>query len=110
AAELTTTFCNGSHLLAVSGVLDGRTATTNKMLFSQIAADQPNVNWVAEARWVDDGDIVTGSGVSAGIDMALYVIARLFGDETAERLAQVTEYEWHRDPAWDPFAAKAGLP
>ena len=42
--------------------------------------------------------------------MALYVIARLFGDETAEHLAQVTEYEWHRDPAWDPFAAKAGLP
>jgi len=109
AAELTTTVCNGSHLLAASGVLDGRTATTNKMLFSQIAADQPNVNWVAEARWVDDGDIVTASGVSAGIDMALYVIARLFGDETAERLAQVTEYEWHRDPAWDPFAAKAGL-
>ena len=65
---------------------------------------------VAEARWVDDGDIVTASGVSAGMDMALYVIARLFGDETAERLAQGTEYEWHRDPAWDPFAAKAGLP
>ncbi len=109
AAELTTTVCNGSHLLAASGVLDGRTATTNKMLFSQIAADQPKVNWVAEARWVDDGDIVTASGVSAGIDMALHVIARLFGDETAERLAQGTEYEWHRDPAWDPFAAKAGL-
>ncbi len=109
AAELTTTVCNGSHLLAVSGVLDGRTATTNKMLFSQIAADQPSVNWVAEARWVDDGDIVTASGVSAGIDMALYVIARLFGDETAERLAQFTEYEWHRDRAWDPFATKAGL-
>ncbi len=110
AAELTTTVCNGSHLLAVSGVLDGRSATTNKMLFSQIAAAQPNVNWVAEARWVDDGDIVTASGVSAGIDMALYIIERLFGDETAEHLAQVTEYEWHRDPAWDPFAAKAGLP
>ena len=109
SAELTTTVCNGSHLLAASGVLDGRRATTNKMLFSKIVADQPGVDWVAQARWVDDGDIVTASGVSAGIDMALHVIARLFGEETAERLAQGTEYEWHRDASWDPFAAKAGL-
>lgn len=108
-AELTTTVCNGSHLLAATGLLDGRRATTNKMLFSQIAADRPDVDWVPEARWVDDGDIVTASGVSAGMDMALHVIARLFGDEAAERLAQATEYEWHRDAAWDPFAAQAGL-
>ena len=107
AAELTTTVCNGSHLLAASGVLDGRNATTNKLLFTQIADAQPNVNWVAEARWVDDGDIVSASGVSAGIDTSLHVVARLFGEETAELLAQGTEYEWHRDPGWDPFAAKA---
>lgn len=109
AAELTTTVCNGSHLLAAAGVLDGRQATTNKMLFSQIAKDQPAVDWVAEARWVDDGDVITASGVSAGIDMALHVIARLFGEETAERLADATEYDRHRDAGWDPFAAKAGL-
>jgi transcriptional regulator GlxA family with amidase domain len=108
-AELTTTVCNGSHLLAATGLLDGRRATTNKMLFSQIAADRPNADWVPEARWVDDGDIVTASGVSAGMDMALHVVARLFGDEAAERLARGTEYEWHRDAAWDPFAAQAGL-
>ena len=68
-----------------------------------------NVDWVPEARWVDDGDIVTASGVSAGMDMVLHVVARLFGDEAAERLARGTEYEWHRDAAWDPFAAQAGL-
>ena len=109
AAELTTTVCNGSHLLAAAGVLDGRNATTNKLLFTQIAEAEPSVNWVAEARWVDDGDIVSASGVSAGMDMSLHVVARLFGEETAELIAQGTEYEWHRDPGWDPFAAKAGL-
>jgi transcriptional regulator GlxA family with amidase domain len=37
------------------------------------------------------------------MDMALAVIARLFGEERAEKIAVLTEYEWHRDPSWDPF-------
>jgi transcriptional regulator GlxA family with amidase domain len=53
---------------------------------------------------VDDGDRVTSSGVSAGMDMALHVIARLHGKEAAERLAVATEYTWHRDADNDPFA------
>jgi transcriptional regulator GlxA family with amidase domain len=53
---------------------------------------------------VDDGNIVTSSGVSAGMDMTLHVIDRLFGLNVAESMARQTEYEWHRDPAWDPFA------
>ena len=62
-----------------------------------------------EARWVEDGQFVTSSGVSAGIDMALAVIARLAG-AGQRQLAIATEYEWHRDAAWDPFAnPRAGL-
>jgi transcriptional regulator GlxA family with amidase domain len=71
-------------------------------------ASGPQVKWVRRARWVDDGNIVTSSGVSAGIDMALHVIARLFGEPRAERIANETEYEWHRDPSWDPFADLPG--
>ena len=52
---------------------------------------------------MDDGDIISSSGVSAGMDMALAVIQRLFGKDTAEAIAAATEYEWHRDPDWDPF-------
>ena len=58
---------------------------------------------MTEARWVDAGKFVTSSGVSAGMDMALAVIERLFGSERAETIAVLTEYEWHRDPSWDPF-------
>jgi len=47
--------------------------------------------------------------VSAGIDMALAVITKLFGETTGDQLALVTEYEWHRDAAWDPFARAHGL-
>ncbi|MBI4606493.1 MAG: hypothetical protein HY721_31395 [Planctomycetes bacterium] len=52
---------------------------------------------------------VTSSGVSAGMDMSLAVIARLFGRPAAKSLADGTEYEWHEDPAWDPFAELHGL-
>jgi transcriptional regulator GlxA family with amidase domain len=69
----------------------------------------PRVEWVREARWVEDGKFVTSSGVSAGIDMTLAVIARLAGREVSEQAATAMEYEWHRDAGWDPFAKVWGL-
>lgn len=103
-AELTMSVCNGASVLAATGILDGRPATTNKAFWERCIAAGPHVKWVQKARWVDDGTIVTSSGVSAGMDMTLHVIERFFGAKTAEHLANVTEYEWHRDAAWDPFA------
>ncbi len=102
-AEITMSVCSGSAILAKAGLLDGHRATSNKRYF-QIAVDQgPKVQWVKEARWVDDGDRVTSSGVSAGIDMALHVVERLYGTKAAELLADMTEYQWHRDANKDPF-------
>jgi transcriptional regulator GlxA family with amidase domain len=108
-AEVTMSVCSGSLLLAAAGLLDGRRATTNKMFFAEISAAVPAVGWVREARWVEDGPFVTSSGVSAGIDMALAVIAKLFGEKTGDDVALATEYEWHRNAAWDPFARAHGL-
>jgi transcriptional regulator GlxA family with amidase domain len=108
-AELVMSVCTGTELLAEAGLLDGRRATTNKMLFTRLEAEWPQVQWVREARWVEDGKFVTSSGVSAGIDMALAVIAKLVGPQASETLAMATEYEWHRDAAWDPFAKIHGL-
>jgi transcriptional regulator GlxA family with amidase domain len=108
-AEIAMTVCTGTALLASAGLLDGCRATTNKMMFQWVASTGPKVDWVKEARWVEDGKFFTSSGVSAGMDMALAVAARLGGPETAEMLALATEYEWHRDPAWDPFARAHGL-
>jgi transcriptional regulator GlxA family with amidase domain len=103
AAQITMSVCSGSALLAKAGLLDGRRATSNKMFFDLAARQSEKVEWVEEARWVDAGAFVTSSGVSAGIDMALAVIARLFGTERAEQIAVFTEYEWQRDPTHDPF-------
>ena len=109
-AKLTMSVCNGASLLAAAGLLEGRPATTNKSYWKQSTAPGPNVRWVRQARWVDDGNMVTSSGVSAGIDMTLHVVERLYGATTADRLADEIEYERHRDAAWDPFAEKNAKP
>jgi transcriptional regulator GlxA family with amidase domain len=103
-ADLVMSVCTGAGLLARAGLLDGRRATTNKQVFEWPASQGPRVNWVRQARWVEDGKFVTSSGISAGIDMALAVIGQRFGSDTAEAIAIAIEYEWRRDPDRDPFA------
>lgn len=101
--DATMSVCSGSALLAKAGLLDGRKATSNKLFFNLASSQSAQVNWVEEARWVEDGPFVTSSGVSAGTDMALGVIAKLYGRERAEEVARMTEYEWQSDPHRDPF-------
>ena len=108
-AEYVTSVCTGSALLAKADVLDGVRATTNKLSFQWVTSQSSKVIWQKQARWVEDGKFFTSSGVSAGIDMALAVIAKLVGQEMAEQAADWAEYEWHRDASWDPFAKLHGL-
>jgi putative intracellular protease/amidase len=103
SVEVMMSVCSGSAILAKAGVLDGRRATSNKQFFSLATAQSDKVNWVPEARWVEDGPFATSSGVSAGTDMALAIIARLYGREKAQLIADLTEYEWQSDPQRDPF-------
>jgi len=95
--------CTGSALLARAGVLDGHRATSNKQFFDLARSQSDRVEWIEAARWVDDGHVVTSSGVSAGMDMALALIERLVGKDAAEQVAIATEYTWHRDADRDPF-------
>jgi transcriptional regulator GlxA family with amidase domain len=103
-AQFATSVCSGAILYAGAGLLDGKRATTNKLHYKELTGYSPKVNWVAAARWVQDGKFITSSGVSAGIDMTLDVIAHIAGRETANKAAIGMEYEWHTDPHWDPFA------
>ena len=109
SAEYLLSVCTGSALLAAAGLLDGYRATSNKRSFEWVTQQGPRVEWVPEARWVEDRNRWTSSGVAAGIDMALAFIAHLSGEARADAIADGSEYERHTDAAWDPFAAKAGL-
>jgi putative intracellular protease/amidase len=103
-SQVTMSVCTGSALLAKAGLLDGLAATTNKMFFELARSQGSNTQWQEAARWVDAGQYVTSSGVSAGTDMALAVIERLFGSELAEMVMNYTEYQWHQNADQDPFA------
>lgn len=108
-ADYVLSVCTGSILLADAGILDGKRATTNKAAYKRLTEPRPQVHWVPEARWVEDGTVITSSGVSAGMDMTLRFIEILHGKDTAEQVAIWTEYAWHQNPDWDPFAKVHGL-
>lgn len=105
AARYVTSVCTGASLLARAGLLDGREATTNKLVFDWVTTQGSRVQWIRRARWVVDGKFWTSSGVTAGMDMALAIIQHVFGREAAEDSARKAEYVWNEDSTHDPFAS-----
>lgn len=95
--------CTGSALLAKTGLLDDRLATSNKRAFDWVAEQSTAVNWQRKSRWVADGKYYTSSGVSAGIDMALGFLSDLHGYSFAKNVADEIEYSWTEDKNHDPF-------
>ncbi len=88
---LMTSVCTGALVYGKAGLLDGRPATTHWSALERLAALGVNVD--ADARFVDDGDIVTSAGVSAGIDMALHLVARLESVERAQAVRRYIQYD-----------------
>lgn len=109
--KLMTSVCTGSAILAASGVLDGKPAATNHQAFAWVTTFGPKVLWDNVSRWVDAGKYVTSAGVSAGTDMAFYLVKRLAGRAVAEQAAIAAEYDWHRDPETPiVYPAQAAVP
>ncbi|KAL1918612.1 uncharacterized protein VTP21DRAFT_2634 [Calcarisporiella thermophila] len=96
------TICQGSMVLAASGLLDGKQATTVKMLWPMTRMFS-QVKWVKQARFTHDGNIITTSGATAGLDGILYAVQLLYGEKVAHTLAEISEYKWNSDPSHDPF-------
>ncbi len=88
-----TSVCTGSILLAQCGILDGRKATTHWMRLDRLQREYPRVQVIRDRKFVDDGDVVTSAGISAGIDMSFYLLGRLFDLETAQATARRMEYD-----------------
>ncbi|HHW84643.1 MAG TPA: DJ-1/PfpI family protein [Chloroflexi bacterium] len=97
-AEVMTSVCTGSFLLAQAGLLTGRAATTHWGSIQRLRDAYPEVEVREHARWVDEGVVVSSAGVSAGIDMALHIVARLYGADAARVTARWIEYDyWNQD-------------
>ncbi len=93
SVPLMTSVCTGSLVYAAAGLLSGRSATTYWGCTDDLRALDSSVQVLEQARWVDDGDLITSAGVSAGIDMALHLVARLAGTERARQVRRGIQYD-----------------
>jgi transcriptional regulator GlxA family with amidase domain len=90
--DLMTSVCTGSVVFAAAGLLRGRPATSNRRSFDDMSSLDPTIDVRRGERFVDDGDVITSAGLSAGIDMALHVVGRLAGPERARQVREGIEY------------------
>lgn len=91
-AKVVMSVCTGAFLLARTGLLDGKRATTHHEYFDGFAELFPKVELVRGRRFVDNGKFITAGGLTSGIDSALHVVARLLGEEQAQATANYMEY------------------
>ncbi|HXE37262.1 MAG TPA: DJ-1/PfpI family protein [Azonexus sp.] len=92
--RITASVCTGAFLLAKAGLLDGKRATTHREDIADLQRDFPRMEVQADQRWVDEGQVVTAGGISAGIDMSLHLVERLAGRELALQTARQMEFRW----------------
>lgn len=93
SAELVLSVCTGSLILAKAGLLEGLSATTHWKAIDQLRAVAPNTTVMDDQRWIDNGRIIISAGVSAGLDMSLYVVSRLLGKQIADQTARYMQYD-----------------
>ena len=104
ASQAVLSVCNGVFYLASAGLLDGKRATTYAMMLEHLRMMYPNIEVVDNERVVDNGRVVTAGGLSSGVDGALYLVARLYGEARARQVANNMEYDWR--PQSDYLRAK----
>jgi transcriptional regulator GlxA family with amidase domain len=91
--QLMTSVCTGALLLAKAGLLQGKRATTHWASYDRLENEFPEVIVKRNIKYVDEGDIITSGGISAGINMAFHVVRRLLSPEIAQITARRMEYD-----------------
>jgi len=108
-SDVTMSVCTGAFVLAKTGLLSGKTATTYHGAFVRFANQFPDIQLKRGARFVEDGNLATAGGLSSGIDLALRVVERYFGREVAQQTAYDMEYQgqgWMNPESNQAYAAK----
>lgn len=94
SAQKIASVCTGAFFLAEAGLLNGKSVTTHWEDIPDLKSEYPKLNVLKNQRWVSEGKIVTSGGISAGIDMSLFLVAELSSHELAEKTARQMEYRW----------------
>jgi len=102
--------CTGAAMLAEYGLLDGKTATTHHAYQQSMKKTYPAVRFVSGTRFVENDKIATAGGLTSGVDLALHIVARYYGNEVAQVTAGILEYrgELWKNPEYDRVTPVAG--
>ena len=92
SADTTATVCSGARIPAVLGLLDGLEATTHHLVIDDVKKLAPKVTIDHTKRFIDNGKMMTSGGISAGIDLALHIVKKLYGEEIANKTIKYMEY------------------
>lgn len=95
--KLVASVCTGAFLLAQANIITNHDVTTHWEDIKDLQNDYPNLNVISNKRWVDEGNIVTSGGISAGIDMSLHLISKIFDEKLALKTARQMEFDWTRN-------------
>src|SRR5262245_11743004 len=93
-AKIVAGVCTGAFLLAKTGLLDGKRVTTHWEDIEDLKSQFPKVHVEENVRWVEQGNLITSAGISAGIDMCLHLVARLENEQLATDTARQMDYRW----------------
>ena len=108
-ASLVTSVCTGLRSWRQQACSTAIVRPRTRPAFAWVRTQSQKVDWIAQARWVQDRDRWTSSGVAAGMDMAAALLADLFGQDVADSATTRSELEVHEDASWDPIAKIHGL-
>lgn len=97
-ATIVASVCTGAFLLAQAKVIQSQKVTTHWEDISDLKHMFPMLEVIEGVRWVDEGDLLTSGGISAGIDMSLHLVSKLYGDALAEKTARQMEFSWTKNP------------
>ncbi len=84
--------CTGVFFLAAAGLLSGKKATTHYLSLDRLEKRFPDIEVIRDKRYVEDWNVITSAGISAGIDMSLHIVSKHLGEEAAKLAAKEMEY------------------
>jgi|TARA_R110002050_G_scaffold67131_1_gene145415 transcriptional regulator GlxA family with amidase domain len=92
--KIVASVCTGAFLLAEARIIKNHTVTTHWEDIPDLRKDYPTLNVVEDVRWVDEGNILTSAGISAGIDMSLHLVSKIKNLELANKTAKQMQFDW----------------
>lgn len=93
-SEYMTSVCTGAFILGNAGILKGLKATTHHASYDEFESTFGNTELIREVKYIDNGKVITAGGISAGINMSLYLVDKILGNDMGRKTAEEMEYDY----------------